>query len=169
MTVMVAAPEVPPTLAVAVFAKTPIVPPAVKTPDWLIVPPPAATDHVGEMFTTCPAASYPVATSCCVPVGESVAFGVTVMRARVPASEGPCTSHAEANPAANMTAATVRALLRIRLMLNIDPPAAYVTRAHATVGSPSESTPTRFRGGETHVRELREASCPLPSHKGMKE
>src|SRR5579872_1708436 len=84
VTVIVARPVIVPTVATTVLVYTPGVAPAVNNPVALIVPPPATTDHVGEMLTAAPFASVPVATICTVPEGASVALGVTVIVASAP-------------------------------------------------------------------------------------
>ena len=83
-------PETPPLDAWTVLAKVPADAPAVKTPDALIVPPPATTDHVGvpEIVTALPRASCPVTMNCCVvPAATAFGFGVTTMIANGPGSE----------------------------------------------------------------------------------
>ena len=79
-----AKPERPP--AVAVTGNAPGVVPAVRKPVLLMLPPPAATDHVGVIGTTLFPASRPTATNCCVPLMASVTSGVTVMLASGPAT-----------------------------------------------------------------------------------
>src|ERR1019366_9773179 len=69
--------EMLPTDATTVLANNPGREPAVNSPVPLMVPPPAATVHVGAMETMRPSASYPTAVICCVAPATSVAFGVT--------------------------------------------------------------------------------------------
>src|SRR5690242_19727246 len=86
VTTTVARPLMAPLVAETVFVKVPATPPAVNMPVRLMAPPPAATDHVGEMAMTLLPASLPTAVNCCVPLAASVSgFGVTVMLASAPA------------------------------------------------------------------------------------
>jgi hypothetical protein len=79
-----AVPVMLPLFAVTVFVKLPNVDPAVNRPFSSMVPPPAATDHVGEMVITFPLASVPTAVNCCVPPATMVGFsGVSVIVASV--------------------------------------------------------------------------------------
>ena len=90
VTTSVAVAEIPPLVAVTVFANVPVTPPAVSIPDVLIDPPPATTDQVGVTVTVAPAASVPTATNCCVPFTASVlGFGEIEMAASVPGALMP--------------------------------------------------------------------------------
>ena len=87
-TVTDAVPEIAPLVARIVFGNTPAVAPAVKTPDVLpIVPPPLITVQVtaGEIATTTPFASLPVAVNVCEPLtGILPAFAVMAMVVNAP-------------------------------------------------------------------------------------
>src|SRR3954462_1798088 len=66
VTVTVAVPEIVPLVAFTVLLKVPVVPPEVKRPVLeLMDPPPFTTDQTGEIATTLPLASRPVAANCC--------------------------------------------------------------------------------------------------------
>jgi hypothetical protein len=85
VTVTVAVPEIEPLVALTVLANVPVEDPAVKSPPLVIVPPLAATDHVGVSGTTLPAASLPTAVYCCVaPTASDTGLGVTVIVANGP-------------------------------------------------------------------------------------
>src|SRR4029077_1793317 len=83
VTVTVAVPERRPLVAWTVFAKVPGTVAAVNSPVLLMTPPPATTDHTGEIATTAPSASLPTAMHRWVSVMASETLGVTVMLARV--------------------------------------------------------------------------------------
>src|SRR5476649_553877 len=64
VTVTVAKPTIAPLVALIVLRYVPTTAPAVKRPVLLMPPPPFATDQTGDMTTTFPFASFPVATNC---------------------------------------------------------------------------------------------------------
>jgi hypothetical protein len=83
VTVTLAVPDSVP--LVAVTEKVPAVVPAVSSPALVIVPPPAATVHVGVTETGLPLSSWPVAVNCCVaPAARLTVAGDTVILTSTP-------------------------------------------------------------------------------------
>jgi hypothetical protein len=96
-----------------VLVNVPGVVPAVKSPVWSIVPPPATTDHVGVTLRTLPFDAFATAVNCCVPfMGSVVVVGVTVSEVVVRTSVDPL--HAAKRSPAVDTAVITRAM-RARL------------------------------------------------------
>src|SRR6059058_3187186 len=83
LTLTVAVPDMEPTLASTVLLNVPVVPPELKSPELEeIEPPPLMTDQTGEIDTTLPFTSRPVAANCCCEnVSIDAGFGVTVIEA----------------------------------------------------------------------------------------
>jgi hypothetical protein len=110
----VAEDETPLHVTTTVLVYVPAVVPAVNSPVWVMVPPPATTDQTGWLFgSVLPSLSTITTVNCCVAPGASVAVvGAIVTDAIV---RGPLESpHAAVNSPANATAAIAPAM-RARL------------------------------------------------------
>jgi len=109
VTMTVAVADIPLQVTTTVFVYVPGTVPAVKSPVWVIVPPPDATDHVGVFLErTFPSLSVIVAVNCWVPlIGMVVVVGAMTTVATV---RGPLLSlQYVVNSAAIATAAILRA------------------------------------------------------------
>src|ERR1035437_5132772 len=87
VTVIVAKPAIEPLEARTLLMNVPVTVPAVYNPACVMLAPFAVvtTAHVGVNTTTFPAASFPTAVNCCVPLIDMIAgFGVMVMLASGP-------------------------------------------------------------------------------------
>jgi hypothetical protein len=110
VTMTVAVAETPLQVTTTVLVYVPGTVPAVNSPVWVIVPPPAATDHTGVFVErTLPSLSVITAVNCCVPfIGMVVVVGAITTVATV---RGPLLSPQDAvNSAAIANAAMLRAI-----------------------------------------------------------
>jgi len=130
LTITVADTVIPLHVTVTVFVNVPAVVPAVNRPVWEIVPPPAATAHVGVVpVMTFPFPSFVTTVNCCVPFTGIVAE-VGEMVSDEMGLKSVLLEHAATNNTANTLATTTRAVrarcardrtTRLVITLSIEP------------------------------------------------
>src|SRR5450759_1468777 len=125
VTMTVAVTVIPLQVTDTVLVNVPATVPAVNSPVWVIVPPPATTDQVGVTARTLPFDALATAVNCCTPPGaRGAVVGVTVSDVTVQRSVERL--HAAVNSPANATATMTRAMrargardCRVRLMMTL--------------------------------------------------